>query len=114
MVSKEMNVKVQTLAVLETCYASWAVIERKHHMQIQKWELSMVLNPKSRSLVAAGRSSTRKTAGDVLARSTPESNAGVNTFTEWNGCVNEQTSKLSEESFFDTVTRTATFSWSTP
>ena len=34
-------------------------------------------------------------------------------FTEWKGCSNEQTSKPSEESFFDTAART-TLSWSTP
>ena len=106
-----------TMALLETNCASRAVTERKHHMQIQKWELSMaaMVSPRSGSLVATGRSSTRCTPRDALARSFRESNAGAKTLkTEWNGCSNEQTSKPSGGSFFDTATRTATLSWSTP
>ena len=57
-----------TMAVLESCYASRAVAERKHHTLVQEWEFSMVavMSPKSGSVVAAGCMSTRYFPGDVL------------------------------------------------
>ena len=94
-------------AVFDTYYAGRAVTE---------WELGMVavVSPKPGEFGSSGQLVDGYTPGDVWASITLDRIAGVKPLNDWNEGLKEQRLKPSAGSYFDTATRFATLSWSTP